>query len=233
MLKYTIASLAIATSSLPATAAVLDFNELSSGAARTTVLNGIFPSTQSFNTGGFTFSSQETVFAYGPENSNAAIPRSGSAFLNTSRAGSNTAPVSLSFEQTDGTLFSVQSLRVAEGRTSGRFSAFGSASLLFRGTLSTGETVSYSHVFDGIASGNAATDFETVTLAGFESLSSLTLIGVGGERDGYSFGVDDITVNEAPTLSAVPLPASVALLFGAFGGLGLMRRAQSRRTHIA
>ena len=217
MFKSVLVSLAIAVSPTFLSAAVLDFEDLSSGAIRTTLLNGVFTPSDSFANDGFTFFSSHTVYAYGPDNSNDAIPRSGSVFLNTQRAGSNTDPVSLSFEQTDGSLFNVDSLRIAEGRAS-NFSSFASTALQFTGVRANGETVSYLYQFDGIADSDPSIDFEAVSLHGFENLSFFTMTGVGGANDGYSFSVDDISV------SAVPLPAGLIFMLSSVFGLGLLGR---------
>lgn len=231
MFRTLFALLVGATCITNAQATTLDFEELSYGPVRTTLLESPFI-TGTFESGDFTFASPEgTVFAYGPDNSNIFIPNAGSVFLNIQRGQSIQA--SLEMGRTDGALFNVSGLDVAEGRSfrtilPGRPpSAFGSTALDFLGTRLDGSTISFTHTFDGIADHTGPEDdFETISLVGFSNLRSLLITGAGGGYNGYSFSVDNIATS---TIAPVPLPASALLLLTALAGLGL-RRAVSIRS---
>lgn len=211
-----------------AAATVLDFEELSSAQIRKTIVSRFTGDV--FMSGGFEFRSIDTVFAYGPLNSNRAKPNSGSVSLNVQGLSSSSGEFRsgrLTMRKENAESFSVQNLRVAEGRTfvklnGGDPSAFGSTALSIQGSFASGGSISYVHHFDGIADHRGpADDFELVQLTGFQNLSSLTLTGLGGANNGYSFSVDDILVGD-PT--PVPLPAGLLLLTTAIFGFGLTMR---------
>jgi hypothetical protein len=67
--------------------------------------------------------------------------------------------------------------------------------------------------FDGTGDG---------VIFGFGSLSGIARIDALQPNDGWGWGLAQLTFDA--NVSAVPLPATLPLLFGAFGGLGLLRR---------
>lgn len=149
------------------------------------------------------------------------VPESGSTSIGLSNQTSAPVPVNSSITMTriDGRAFNLASFRAGEGRVNGQFfAAFSATGLDLSGLSATGGTTTATIDFDGVATGNGATDLETFSPIGFSNLQSLTFTGFGGTRGGYSFLLDDIAV--AP----VPVPAGLPLLVAALGGLAMLRR---------
>ena len=155
------------------------------------------------------------------------VPESGSTSVLIGRSPATPVPGGASFTLTpDGGLaFSLASLRASEGRNAGSFSRFGSDGITVLGTLIGGGTISQVLTFDGIASDNPATDFQTFALAGFGAVSAVQFTAFGRQDGGYSFGFDDIVVGEA--VAPIPLPAGLPLLLAGLCGLALLRRRRA------
>ncbi len=149
-----------------------------------------------------------------PVNSNVNVPESGSQSL-LLNAGS---PASFTLTNALGDSFDLASLRASEGRNQGGFfDNFSATGITIEGFFSGGGSITTTFNFDLNASDNGATDFELISLVGFSGLSSATFTGFGGNNPGYSFGIDDITVQVA---TAVAEPGPLALLGLGFAALG-------------
>lgn len=153
------------------------------------------------------------------------VPESGSTFLGVTGntlTSSNPANSSFTLSRIDGLGFDLVSFRAAEGRNNGQFfPAFSSTGLTLVATFMNGTSLSQNILFDGIATDNAATDFEAFNFANLTNLRSFTFTGFGGTRGGFSFSLDDIAVNQT---APIPLPAGLPLLLAGLGGLVVIRR---------
>ena len=117
---------------------------------------------------------------------------------------------SIEIERVDSTPFTLTSIDVGEFNPGDNL-----ASVTITGTLSAGGTVTQT------LSVNPTQTFETNTLTGFSSVTSVTLFGNAAPSGEVWFQIDNVAFSDA---ASAPEPASYLLLLGGVAILALMRR---------
>jgi hypothetical protein len=197
-----IAALAIGLPSASASAEVITFNNLATGNCAVHA--------QTVTSGSFTFSANDTFY-----------------ICNPGVVGNNPMPALLdangqsiiTMSQTGGGAFSLNSF-FAGTRNQPQWYALATG-IEVVGNLAAGGTVSQTITFDGTAWG------EHFLNSSFTGLSSVRLSAISSGNNS-EFLIDDIRVNEA-FQSAVPEPATWAMLILGFGVVGSALRTAKRK----
>lgn len=205
----TIGSVAVLASPATAGATVLDFEEFSPPANLVTNFSSSL-SSQGFD---FSASSGDILIA---GNGQPNVPNTGSNTL-VMNAG---RPSVVTLTTASGAPFTLNSLLAIEGRnTNTGFFVFSAHDIDVLGTFAAGGTISTTLDLDLFAQENNTLDAELFSFVGWTALSSVRFTGVGGGQNGWSYGFDNITLNQA----TVPEPAAALLLGVALAAMGAAR----------
>lgn len=208
------AALIIGTTSSLAHAAVVDFEDIGLPVGSTDLVG-------SYVSGGFNFTSPSNHI-HSNNQSASSFSDSGSTNLMIHDNGGNNANNALTMMQSNGGLFSINSVFLSEG-----FVGFGAATVHVLGTLFGGGTVVADFTLDGIIDGGpgGVADFQTFNFSpAWTNLLSVTFSGVGGTPNEHSFAVDNIAVNEGGN---IPEPGALSLLGLALAGLAYSQRKKA------
>jgi len=173
------------------------------------------------NSGGMTFTS---AHAHVLDPADTRLANNGTNSIGAEAASNLGRP--LDFGLTGGGAFTLNSVDVAEfWQASSGLSDF--MDVIFTGNQSGGGVLSLTFTLDGIRDGvGGANDFQTVAFAGWTDLLSVTVTGRNVQGAFGDYQLDNIVYDSTQT--AVPEPATWALLILGFGAVGGALRRRRR-----
>ena len=150
------------------------------------------------------------------------LVENGTQYLAAEAAGALGKPVTMT--ASSGGLFSLNGLDIAELWLPGiGLADFKNVTLT--GNVFGGGVLTASFMLDGIGDGvGGVNDFQTVTLSGWNNLTSVVISGMDANGNFGDYAIDNLIVNATP---GVPEPAAWAMMLAGFGLVGATLRRRS------
>ncbi len=147
------------------------------------------------------------------------LVENGTQYLAAEAAGGLGQPVTMT--ASSGGLFSLNGLDIAELWLPGQ-GPFDFKNVTLTGNVFGGGVLSAIFALDGIGDGaGGVNDFQTVTLSGWNNLTSVVISGMDANGNFGDYAVDNLIVNATP---GVPEPAVWAMMLVGFGLVGATLR---------